>query len=145
MVRPWPDLRTRFRPRRTWATILHRLPRRRERSELHRTPQTPLNESVTDPRLSAAIHLDDAFDRGATDFAEVVRAREHYAIDFRPVIPACLIHRAFKRPNLPEVLLRRKHLLLVCQLFFKERFHLFFRSLVFSKLDAALLNLSRVV
>ena len=67
--------------------------------------------------LSSAVHFYYALYCGTTDFAEVIGAREHDAVDFRTVVTARFIHRSLERADFPKVFLRLEHLLLVRKLF----------------------------
>src|SRR5215212_11733246 len=71
------------------------------------------------------VHLDYPFDRFTANPAEPIAARKHDAVDLGTVVAARFVHRSFKRADVAVVLFRLEHLLLVCELFAKERFHLF--------------------
>jgi len=67
---------------------------------------------LTDTKSLKHAHINDVLNRTPANFAKVIGARKHDAVDFRSVVPFGFIHRTLKRANLVEMLFSFEHLLL---------------------------------
>src|SRR6202035_5927063 len=93
--------------------------------------------SASRPRIL----VDDPLDGPAADAAEAdLVAREHDAVDLRPVEPVRFVRRSFEGAHLPGVLLRGKKLCLPLALLAEQLVHLALRSVGRAQLRPLRLN-----
>src|SRR5258706_15975255 len=100
--------------------------RRKASGEARPSPPSPAPHAS---RLTphARIEIDNPLDRPPADGAERdVVAREHHAIDLRPVVALRLVHRALERADPAGVFLGREHPRLLQLLLPEESVHVLF-------------------